>query len=135
VRSLAHSALSSLLLLAGAVVGAGCTAATHYLVVGGGSNRRVVPVAVGQVLIVRLDSTNWTFLRPSGGGVVEQRREVVTEGPLACRVIGDCGSVTVRVVASSPGVAVIRATRQKCGELVYCDAHADSFRLLIRVHA
>jgi hypothetical protein len=134
VRSLANAAGSSLLLLAGAIIGSGC-AATPQLVVDGESDGRVLTMAVGQVVIVRLDSTNWTFLRPSGGRAVEQRDEAVTEGPLSCRVIDDCGSVTALVVAAAPGVGVVRATREKCGELVFCDAQAGRFRLIVRVHA
>jgi hypothetical protein len=135
VRSLANTAAWSVLLLAGAFIGSGCAATPVFLVVGAGSDGRVLQVEVSQVVIVRLDSTNWTFLPPSGGGVVEQRGEVVTEGPLDCQVIADCGSVTALVVAASPGVAAVRATREKCGELVFCDARAGRFRLVMRVHA
>jgi hypothetical protein len=119
------------LLCAGGLTG--CTRPPGPLVVDDRSNGRAVAMRTEQLLIVRLDHTTWRFLPPSGSGVLSQGPEVVSNGPLNCRVFADCGSVEVVVRAAQPGHAVIRAIREKCGELVFCNARAGTFRLRVRV--
>lgn len=105
------------------------------VVVDGSWNGRLLTVATGQIVIVQLQHTTWTFQRPGGGPVLRQSAQVVADGPLDCQVFADCGTVTVVVHAAHAGDAVISASREKCGELVRCDARAGTFRLRVHVRS
>lgn len=99
------------------------------------ANGRTVDAQVGEAITVTLSTTNWTFGAVSDAGVLTQAKQRVTFGPVGCRSLRNCGSVDVRLLAAAPGRAIVRATREKCGELVRCTGAAALFTVTVVVHA
>jgi hypothetical protein len=101
--------------------------------VGDDSNGQTITVHLGQEIVVTLNTTDWMFEHNSAPSVIRQAPEVVTNGPITCRSQASCGSVSVHLMAQSQGEAVVRATREKCGELRRCTDGEGLFSLSINV--
>jgi hypothetical protein len=95
-------------------------------------NGHTVTVADGQRLVVRLDSTFWTFaptsaaLRVAGSPLVESSKPCVPGG--------GCGSVTAFFDAVNAGQVTVAAARTSCGEAMRCVGSAGTYRLTVVVH-
>lgn len=100
---------------------------------GASSDGQTITVAVGRTVLVSLGTTDWTFAQVSDPAVVRQSPQAVVPGPLSCRSMADCGSVSVRLSALAAGKVHVRATRSKCGELRLCTGKEGSFTLTVVV--
>jgi len=110
-------------------------AGSESLSLGDSANGQTVSARVGQVVLVTLQSTDWMFEPISDSSVASQSQQSILDGPIACRTLSDCGYVTTSIVALNQGTVVVRATREKCGELVRCDGSKAVFSLMIVVRA
>lgn len=100
---------------------------------GAAANGQTVNVTVGAHVTVEVPTTNWTFLPSRNPHVLRQSPEVVRNGPVTCRSLGDCGSVTLTVRAIATGRATVRASREKCGELIRCTGAHGRFAVTVLV--
>ena len=97
------------------------------------SNGATITVGLHQSVVVTLDTTNWTFQPISDPSIMGQSAQVVTPGPIGCQALASCGSVSVRLAPHLPGRAVVRATREKCGELRRCAGSDALFSITLAV--
>jgi hypothetical protein len=100
---------------------------------GASSDGQTITVAVGRTILVSLNTTDWTFVQISNPAIVRQFPQAVVPGPVSCRSMADCGSVSVRLSALATGKVHVRATRSKCGELRLCTGKERSYTLTVVV--
>lgn len=88
----------------------------------------------GQVLVVRLASTQWEDPSATGDSL---RRQGVTRVPdlTHCPPGWGCGTTTARFIAVKTGAAHVRATRTSCGEARACIGNEGSFAIAVQVIA
>ena len=100
--------------------------------VGDGDNGRTVTVTQGQLLVVTLGSTYWTFQGSSDSGVL---RQVGTPSASAgsCPPGVGCGRATDTYQAVGRGQATVTASRTSCGEALSCTGGAGSYRIAVVV--
>jgi len=101
-------------------------------------NGRTITVHRNDRLVVRLDSTYWTFVRPKTTVLHEVGTPQTTASPLGtgpghCTAGTGCGRVTVTYDAIGPGHAMIAAHRTSCGEAIRCVGDAGTYRLTVKV--
>jgi hypothetical protein len=102
----------------------------HTVVVTKLQNHTVVPIRVGDVLKVRLDSTYWRFGTPSGSELRSTAKPSYAPNR-DCVPGGGCGTVTAEYEAVRAGTAAVRASRTVCGEVVRCLPPERTFTVTI----
>ncbi|HET7320355.1 MAG TPA: hypothetical protein VFI84_02070 [Candidatus Saccharimonadales bacterium] len=98
------------------------------------ANGKTIDVKQGTIISVELNTTNWTFKPISDPSIAKQSNQIVRQGLTTCRALQDCGNVSVRIQALQRGKAVAQATKEKCGELVYCTGSAVGFSVEIKIN-
>ncbi|HEY0805501.1 MAG TPA: hypothetical protein VGD84_10560 [Pseudonocardiaceae bacterium] len=101
-------------------------------------NGRTITVAVGDQLKITLHSTYWHFGAAPSGTALRPAGQPATEGTPAgpnnhCVPGEGCGTVTAGFDATTPGTAVVTATRTSCGEAMACTGRSGSYRLTVVV--
>ena len=100
-------------------------------------NGRTITVAVGDQLKITLHSTYWHFAAPTGNALRPAGQPVtegIPAGPNNHCVPGEgCGTVTAGFDATTPGTAVVTASRTSCGEAMACTGRAGTYRLTVVV--
>lgn len=95
-------------------------------------NGRTIRAASGQLVVVRLRRTTWTFDPVTDVAVIRPLGPPVTRRGRCAPGVG-CGSVTLTVRAAAPGTAQITASRRICGEVLLCRPDQRRFRVAIAV--
>jgi hypothetical protein len=85
----------------------------------------------GERLVVRLDSTYWTFASAAPQLRLSDSPVVATSSP--CRSGTGCGSVTATYSAIGTGRFTVAADRTSCGEAVRCTGAGSTYRLTVVV--
>lgn len=126
--------------LLSALVPVGCAASStatgagpRTVRVGFADSGRTVHVRPGDVVVVRLHSTYWSF-GTVAGDTLHQQKAVVHAVPIGRTVPGSGeGTVTVGYQAMHRGRQTITATRRVCGEAMSCVGKQGSFWMFVVV--
>lgn len=101
-------------------------------------NGRTITLHRNDRLVIRLNSTYWTFARPKTTVFHEVGTPQTTTSPPGtgsghCRAGAGCGTVTVTYDVVGPGQAMIAAHRTSCGEAIRCVGNAGTYKLTVKV--
>ena len=108
---------------------------TTSRVVGDSDNGRTVSVPVGDVVVVRLSADNWTISPSTNPAVLRMTGTQRQRRSPRCVPGGTCGTTTASFTALQKGVAVLRASRNYCGEAIRCTPATDSWSVTVDVIA
>jgi hypothetical protein len=104
------------------------------------NNGQTITLHRNDRLVVRLDSTYWTFAASPKSAVLRQvGTPHVIASPLGhgaghCLAGMGCGTVTATYDAAGPGQVVIAADRTICGEAMRCVGSTGTYRLTVAVN-
>lgn len=87
--------------------------------VDGSMSGRRVPVHVGGLVQVVLDSTSWVFTTPASP-VIHLLSEPLSTPATGCVAGAGCGTVTARYRVTAAGTTQLSAVRTLCGEVLRC---------------
>jgi predicted secreted protein len=97
-------------------------------------NGKTISLKVGQRLLVRLNSTYWTYRGSSNLAVLQPSGQpVVSPSPQGCVAGQGCGTASAAFTAIGPGTADVTASRTSCGEAMGCTGDQGSYRLTVVV--
>jgi hypothetical protein len=105
------------------------------LVASDAANGKTLTLAVGQKLVVTLNSTYWQFGSPSDVAIVSPDGQAVAAACAAPPPYpgSGCGTVTQGYHGGRAGTAVLSATRTSCGEALLCSPAQSSWKLTVLV--
>jgi hypothetical protein len=133
---------SAMLIACGAVPGGttspepALTPGGHLTMAGDADNGKTVNLRVGDRLVIRLESTYWTFAGSDNPQVLKALGQVdVSPQPSGCVPGGGCGTVTATYDVVGAGSAAVTASRTSCGEAMGCSAAEGSYRLTVLASA
>jgi hypothetical protein len=95
-------------------------------------NGHTITVAGGQQLVVKLDSTFWTFA-PTATPALRVAGSPIVLPTKPCVPGGGCGSVTAIFDAVTAGQVTVAADRTSCGEAMRCVGSSGTYRLTVVV--
>lgn len=116
------------------------TTAAGAVRAGDAQNGKTITLHPGQVLIVTLSTTFWTFQGSSNiQALAPADAPVASPAPRDSCHYGGCtavnGSVTATFHAVAPGAASVTASRVSCGEAMGCVGGAGQYQLTVEVTA
>jgi hypothetical protein len=92
-----------------------------------------VSVRRGDVVVVVLHSTYWSFTTPTSAVVAPDGAPVVAPMLQGCVPGGGCGTVTARYRATAAGQATLSAHRDSCGEALRCTGRQGDWQVQLTV--
>jgi hypothetical protein len=101
--------------------------------VGDADNGKTVAVAIGDHLVVTLNSTYWKIDGGSAPALLRQEGDTAYAPSGNCVPGGGCGTATARFIAISAGRVRVTASRTSCGEAMGCTGGAGSFFVDVNV--
>jgi hypothetical protein len=101
--------------------------------VGDADNGKTVTVAVGDRVVVTLNSTYWQIDAGSDPAVLRKDGDTAYAPSGNCVPGGGCGTATANFTALAAGHARISASRTSCGEAMGCTGGAGSYYVEVNV--